>query len=134
MSYDELLDQAYSKVKKVKNNERFEIPKIEGHTQGSKTTLTNFSEVCKSLRRKPEHISKFLIKELGVPGKLEGDRLVLNKKISISNVNEKIPLYVKEFVICKECGKPDTELEKKDRFVFVHCLACGAKHSVRAKL
>ena len=35
---------------------------------------------------------------------------------------------------CKDCGKPDTELIKEDRFTFIHCLACGAKHSIRNKI
>ena len=41
---------------------------------------------------------------------------------------------MKEFVICKECGKPDTELKKENRLNFINCLACGAKHPVREKI
>jgi translation initiation factor 2 subunit 2 len=48
-------------------------------------------------------------------------------------INEKIQEYVAEFVICKECKKPDTELVKEDRLTFIHCLACGAKKSVSRK-
>ncbi|MEK6812055.1 MAG: translation initiation factor IF-2 subunit beta, partial [Nanoarchaeota archaeon] len=39
-----------------------------------------------------------------------------------------------EFVLCKECKKPDTELLREDRVTFIHCLACGAKHPVRSKI
>ena len=42
--------------------------------------------------------------------------------------------YAKEFVICKECGKPDTQIEKEDRLSFLHCLACGAKHPIHSKV
>jgi len=49
-------------------------------------------------------------------------------------INEKIEAYATEFVICPECKKPDTELLKQDQFLFLKCLACGAKHSVRAKI
>jgi translation initiation factor 2 subunit 2 len=51
-----------------------------------------------------------------------------------AKINQKVEQYVKEFVLCKECGKPDTELSKEDRMSFVKCLACGAKHSVRNKI
>ena len=43
-------------------------------------------------------------------------------------------VYTKEFVVCKECLKPDTEIIKDKAFTFVHCLACGAKHAVRSKI
>ncbi|MEJ2267632.1 MAG: translation initiation factor IF-2 subunit beta [Nanoarchaeota archaeon] len=134
-SYEQLLDEAYSKVKSVSGSgERFAIPKIEGHIEGKKTILTNFLQIASHLRRKPEHFQKFLLRELAASGQLEGDRLVLNNKVPSGKINQKIEDYVKEFVLCKECNKPDTELVKEDRLTFLHCLACGAKHSVRSKI
>jgi translation initiation factor 2 subunit 2 len=135
MDYEKLLDKAYEKVKTVKaNSSRFEIPKIQGHFEGKKTILTNFFQISSYLRRNPEHFQKFLLKELATSGQKEGERLVLNNKIQSTRINEKIESYVKEFVLCKECQKPDTELKKEDRLAFIHCLACGAKHSVRSKI
>ncbi len=133
--YEKLLDEAYTKVKLVESKgERFEIPPIEGHIEGKKTILTNFFNISSHIRRNPEHFQKFILKELATSGQKEGDRLVLNNKIPSSKVNSKIDQYVKEFVICKECGKPDTELKKENRLNFIHCLACGAKHPVRDKI
>lgn len=133
--YEKLLDSAYKKVKQIDtSSERFEIPKIEGHFEGKKTILTNFFQVASHLRRTPEHFQKFILKELAASGQKEGDRLILNMKVPSAKINTKIEQYAKEFVICKECGKPDTELMKEDRINFVHCLACGAKHPVRAKI
>ena len=133
--YEELLDSAYKEVKQVSSNgERFEIQKVEGHFEGKKTILTNFFQIASHLRRNPEHFQKFLLKELAAAGQKEGDRLVLNNKVPSAKINQKVEQYAKEFVICNECKKPDTELIKQDRFSFIHCLACGAKHSVRAKI
>ena len=134
-NYEALLNEAYTKVKQVQNTgERFEIPKIEGHFEGKKTILINFFQIASYIRRKPEHFQKFLMKELATSGQIEGERLVFNNKIPSAKVNAKIEEYIKEFVICKECGKPDTELLKEDRLMFIRCLACGAKHSVRGKI
>jgi translation initiation factor 2 subunit 2 len=134
-NYEEFLDEAYSKVKSVKGNgERFAIPKIEGHIEGKKTILTNFFQIASHIRRNPEHFQKFLLRELAASGQKEGDRLVLNIKVPSEKINQKIEDYVKEFVLCKECGKPDTELIKEDRLMFINCLACGAKHSIRSKI
>ena len=135
MTYEKLLEQAYSKVKQVKGTgERFEIPKVDGHYQGKKTILTNFFQIATHIRRKPEHFQKFLLRELATSGNTEGDKLILNNKIPREKIDQKIEQYVKEFVLCKECGKPDTEITKEDRLSFVRCLACGAKHSVRSKI
>ena len=133
--YEKLLEEAYEKVKVVEGKgDRFEIPPIEGHIEGKKTILTNFFNIASYIRRDPDHFQKFVLKELATSGQREGDRLVLNNKVPSSKINAKIDQYVKEFVICKECGKPDTELIKENRLSFMHCLACGAKHPVREKI
>ena len=75
-----------------------------------------------------------MLKELAASGQKEGDRLVLNKKVPSARINQKVEEYAKEFVLCKECKKPDTELIKEGRLTFIRCLACGAKHSVREKI
>ena len=129
-----MLEKAYKEVKPVKSSERFEIPKVKGLIEGNKTIITNFSQICSALRRQPEHLSKFLLRELATPGVLQKERLILSRKVSMERIDEKIASYVEEFVLCKECKKPDTELIKQDNFMFLHCLACGAKHPVRAKI
>ena len=134
-NYEKLLEEAYGKVKKVETSkQRFEIPKIEGHFEGKKTVLSNFFQIASYLRRDPEHFLKFMLKELAASGTRDGDRLILNIKVPSAKINQKIEEYVKEFVLCKECKKPDTELTKQDRLTFIHCLACGAKHPVRSKI
>lgn len=134
-SYEKLLEEAYGKIKKSEGNgERFEIPKVEGHFEGKKTIITNFSQILSTFRRNPDHLQKFLLKELAASGQKEGDRLILNIKVPSSRINQKLEEYANEFVICRECKKPDTELIRQDRITFIHCLACGAKHSVRSKI
>ena len=134
-SYEKLLDEAYQKVKPITHTgERFEIPKIEGHLEGTKTILTNLPQISSYLRRDQNHILKFILKELATSGAIKNNRLILQRKIPSQKINEKMEQYVKEFVLCRECKKPDTELIKDKGFMFIHCLACGAKHSVRAKI
>lgn len=135
MTYEDLLEKAFSKMpEKTQASERFEIPKAKSYIQGHKTVIDNFIQIASILRRKPEHLMKFLSRELAAPTQLVERKLILVGKIVGERINQKIEAYAKEFVLCKECGKPDTELVKKQRFLFVHCLACGAEHSVRAKI
>jgi len=133
-NYENLLEKAYKKVKLVETGERFEIPKVQGQIEGTKTIITNLNQIASQLRRSPEHLARFLQKDLASYGAIKADRFILQNKIPSSKINEKIEAYAKEFVICRECGKPDTELIKEGEFTFIKCFACGAKHSVRAKL
>jgi len=133
--YEKLLDSAYKDVKQIDvSGERFEIPKIEGHFQGKRTILSNFFQIATHLRRKPEHFQKFILKELAAHGQKDGDRLILNIKVPSTKLNSKVEQYVNEFVLCKECKKPDTQIMKEGRLTFLHCLACGAKHPIRSKI
>lgn len=134
MEYKQLLDKLYSEIKPIKASERFELPQVKGYVEGNKTILLNFAQICLTLRRDKKHVAKFLMRELATPGVLEKERLTLIRKLSSAAINDKIAEYVKEFVICPECKKPDTELRKEGRFLFLHCMACGAKHSVRTKI
>lgn len=134
-SYDELLDDVYAAVPEKKSTgERFEIPVFDSFTQGNKTVIKNFDEVCSKLRRKPEELAKYLFKELAVPGTVEGQRLVLATKVNPRLVNEKLVTFCELRVLCNECGKPDTHVEVGEgRSVSILvCEACGARRPVRS--
>jgi translation initiation factor 2 subunit 2 len=131
-SYDKMLESGMKNLpKSTSTGERFEMPKAQGHIQGNKTIVNNFSQIADQLRRKPEHVLKYLQRELATPGQIEDKRLVLGRKISSAQINEKIEKYAKSFVICKECGKPDTQLLKEGNVTMIKCTACGAKHPSR---
>jgi len=134
MEYDKLLDNAYKNIKKIETTERFEIPKARTQIQGNKTMIQNFLQICSAIRRDCQHLAKYLCKELATPVAVEKERAILNRRVSAMHIDGKIEAYVKEFVTCPECGKPDTELIKERGFLFIHCLACGAKHTVRVRI
>ncbi len=135
MDYEKLLERAESKIpKKMTEDTRFEIPKVKGHIEGSKTIVTNFGQITSTLRREPSHLLKYLLRELATPGNIDGQRLILGKKISSGVINEKIEKYASEFVICKDCKKPDSQLLKEGRVLMLKCMACGAKHPIMSKI
>ena len=48
--YEKLLNETYEKIKPISHSgERFEIPKIEGHIEGTKTILTNIPQIVSYL-------------------------------------------------------------------------------------
>jgi len=135
MNYEEMLKQAYSKLPERKiTSERFEIPKALGHIQGNKTVISNFSQICDIFNRSHDHLLKYLQRELATPAIIDGPRLVFGRKLSASLINNKIEQYCKEAVLCSECKKPDTKLEKENNVTIIKCMVCGAKHPVKTKI
>ncbi|MCK5449398.1 translation initiation factor IF-2 subunit beta [Candidatus Pacearchaeota archaeon] len=130
MDYESLLDNAYEKIEPVEESGRFEVLKVKGHHEGTKTIITNFGQVVSHVRRNPEHLMKFLNKELASSSEISGDRLILSRKLSSTDINDRIEKYVKRFVLCPKCKKPDTELESSGGKVFLKCLACGERYEV----
>ncbi|HDJ96581.1 MAG TPA: translation initiation factor IF-2 subunit beta [Candidatus Aenigmarchaeota archaeon] len=130
--YEEMLKEALQKIpERVLKESRLEIPKVSVVVVGNKTIINNFKEIVDALRRDKKHVAKFLFKELATPGTIEERRLILQTKLQRGIIEKKIEDYVKEFVICKVCGKPDTHLERERRITFLKCEACGAKEPVR---
>jgi translation initiation factor 2 subunit 2 len=133
MDYESLLNKAFDKLPKtVKTGERFVMPVAETGLQGNQTVIKNFSQICEFLGRDPKHLLKFLTKELATPANFDGTRANLQTKVQQGLIQKKLEAYVKEYVICKECTRPDTKLIKEDRISFLKCEACGAKISVKA--
>lgn len=135
MDYSELLKKAKKELpSESASHERFEIPKVRGHIQGNRTVVSNFGQIASTLNRETDHLLKYILKELATPGEFKNSFLIMGRKVSAAMINEKIEKYVREFVICKECKKPDTKLVKEEKIIFLKCQACGAKQPVQAKM
>lgn len=131
MDYESLLGRAKEKSSRSKDESRFQIPDPEIRKEGNKTIVENFSKITDKIRRKQGHVMKFLRRQLGVPGEVEGSRAVFNGAFTEKQVRNKINEYVDEFVLCPACQKADTELVKEERITKIKCEACGTKQAVR---
>lgn len=129
--YIELLKRARANISK-QETKRFEMPAAVAQVVGRQTAVKNFSDIAKTLRREAKHIAKYLFKELAVPGEIREGELYLQGKFSSMIINKRLEEYMKEFVLCHECSKPDTIVQKSDRFEFMKCEACGARRPLRA--
>ena len=135
MNYEALLKRAKENMpQSVAEKGRFELPKVRGHLEGNKTLVTNFPEITAKLRREPEHLQKYILKELATPGDLRGPNLILGSKISAGRINDKIKEYADEFVFCHQCGKPDTDIKKDGGQLALVCSVCGSRRQIRSKI
>ncbi len=131
--YHKLLERAEDLIPKdVKSESRFKLPPPDIRIQGNKTFFVNFKVIADKCERDQTHVLKYLSHELATSGILEGPQAVFTGKFSFAHMKNKLSSYVKEFVICSECGKPDTKLVKEQRMLFMKCSACGARHSMRS--
>ena len=130
--YEKLLQKAEQELpEKIVSSDRFVIEKVVGHIEGNKTVISNLKKIAKDISREPDHLLKYLLRELATPGKFEGERTIFGTKVSATALNKKIKKYVSEYVYCSECGKPDTKLIEEKGIIYLRCLACGSKKPVK---
>lgn len=133
--YDALLKRAKEQMpESALEIQRFEVPKVKGHLEGNKTIIINFLKIAQDLGRDPDHLLKFVLKELATPGTIRRGQLIIGTKVSAKRINEKVRQYATEFVLCTECGKPETKIVKEGQLAFLKCAACGAKKPVKARI
>jgi len=134
MDYESMLKKGIQALpEELSKGERFTVPKIKGHLQGNKTIISNMAQISSTIRRSTEIIVKYIEKQLATKGSIENTFVIFNTKLSANKINERIQQFTDQFVICKECGKPDTKLSRDTGVYFIKCSACGAKYSVNSK-
>lgn len=132
--YEELLDRAIEKLPDTETTDaRFVIPEPRLFSEGKATILDNFGNIADTLNRDPDHLMKYLTRELGTAGKIEGSRAVFQGRFTRTQLADNIQAYVDEYVMCSECGRPDTQLIRVDRVLILQCSACGAHRPVKKR-
>jgi translation initiation factor 2 subunit 2 len=130
-SYQALLERAREKLPPVRTGgERFQVPEPDVMTDGKNTVIRNFQEITGVLRREPPHVIGYLAKEFGCPGVLDLPRGVLKSRLTKDQIAQRIREYTQKYVICSECKRPDTHLQKDGRLTLLVCEACGAQRPV----
>ena len=131
--YDQLLQRAKQALPRaLSSGERFAIPEADIVVEGKTTILRNFEDIVAAINRDPQMVLTYLLRELGTAGAQEGRRVVFKGKVTAQQVADRVKAYVDAYVICSECGRPDTRLVKEGRVAILECDACGASRPVKA--
>lgn len=115
---------------------RYKMPavfgKIEGSGNGIKTAIPNITDVGTSLHRNPGEINKFFGTELGAQSRYtaDTDRAIVNGAHTDAVLQDLMHKYIEKFVLCPNCGLPETEYKIKSETIYQKCAACGAKEMV----
>lgn len=129
VDYDDQLERALEETPDVTDasGRRFDIPDPDVRQEGNATVYENFQSTLNHLNRDEDHVLKFLQDELGTSAQIdESGRARLTGEFRTERIQEAIDAYADEFVLCPECGLPDTRLERKQGALVLRCEACGA--------
>ena len=133
-NYDKLLDKAYEKIPdNVKKSKRFEIPKVEVRFESKNTYITNFFKIINTLNRDKNDFLGVFLKKAGTFGEIRGQQLFMKSIHKEQVLNRLIEYYTKTYVLCNICNKPDTEIQREGKRLFLKCGACGAREEIREK-
>ncbi len=130
--YDELLKKACAQMPEVSaKQERLELPRLFISTVGMRTIISNFSEIADVLDRDPQHVLKFLTREMATAATFHDSRAIFQGKFRGDSFERLLQRYMESFVTCPVCKRPDTKILKEKRLSFLVCNACGAKSSIK---
>ncbi|EEH19277.1 hypothetical protein PABG_01596 [Paracoccidioides brasiliensis Pb03] len=113
----------------------YKIPPPQCLREGNRRTIfANITDICKRMKRSEDHVMQFLFAELVTSGSVDGSRrLVIKGRFQQKQIENVLRRYIVEYVTCKTCRSPDTELNKgENRLYFVTCNSCGSRRSVTA--
>ena len=132
--YEKILDDAYEKIPdNVKSLSRFEIPTVEIRVESKNTYITNFNKIINILNRDRKHFIGIFLRKAGTMGEIRGQQLFLKGIHKEGSLNKLIEQYSKTYVLCDICNKPDTEIQREGKKLFLKCTACGAREEIREK-
>src|SRR3970040_2085365 len=67
--YEQLLKRAKAALPKaLSSGERFKVPEADIVVEGKTTILRNFEDICATIRRDPNQVLTYLLRELGTAG------------------------------------------------------------------
>ncbi|KAI8669206.1 EIF2B-5 domain-containing protein [Fusarium keratoplasticum] len=141
IGYSMLLQRFFSQLAQknpdhaISGTKSYKIPPPQCMREGNrKTVFANIADICKRMKRTEEHVTAYLFAELGTSGSVDGSRrLVIKGRFQQKQIENVVRKYIIEYVTCKTCKSPDTELNKgENRLYFITCNNCGSRRSVTA--
>jgi len=133
-NYEDLLEKAYEKIpENVKKSSRFETPKVELRIESRNTFITNFNRIISTLNRDRRHFLGIFLKSAGTMGEVRGQQLFLKGQYKEQVLNRLIENYTKTYVLCNICNKPDTQIQREGKKLYLKCTACGAREEIKEK-
>lgn len=113
-----------------KNIVKIPVPIISRTTTG--ILWKNFNDICNVLNRSKDHVSRYILVELGIESCSynKENHLVIKKHIKCQYFENILKKYIKNYVVCYCCKNINTSLNHKDGLDILNCCTCNAFRTV----
>ncbi|ORY70070.1 domain found in IF2B/IF5-domain-containing protein [Pseudomassariella vexata] len=103
--------------------------KVEGKGNGIKTVVVNLSNIAASLARPGSYVIKWFGLDLGAQTNIDppDDRWIINGAHEAEVLQKSLFTFIEKYVLCDDCGNPETDISIKDDVIRKDCKACGAR-------
>ena len=119
-------------------NYRYQMEPImvnyRGKNQGAKTLILNISIIAQQLERNVLELCEFFKHKYNTRINYDSDAKVCELKGTIMRdvLQDDLRLFIQEFIICNQCGLPETEyrIKKTSKKLRKKCRSCGFKQKL----
>jgi translation initiation factor 2 subunit 2 len=99
-NYDDLLKKACAQMPEVSaKHERLELPRIMIQTVGMRTIISNFKEIAQALDRDPQHLLKYLTREMATAATFQDSRAIFQGKFRSDSFERLLQRYLESYVV-----------------------------------
>ena len=96
-----------------------------------KIYIKNFADVCKSINRETEEVSRYVAIELKVQTSISIDgQLVIHGSYRKNEVQAIIVKYITNYVKCPACKSYNTIISKVQKVTYIKCDKCNASNAI----
>ena len=119
---------------------RYKMPqpicKIEGRGNGIKTAILNCATIARALQRSVDEIRKFIGYGLCTQTHNESanNRITINGEFTQREIQSQIFEFIERFVLCGDCGLPETVYRFSKHHLKYKCRSCGHRSPIDHKL
>lgn len=105
---------------------RYKRPVISKKLEKNFIKIVNIDEISSSLERCDNELCQWFKKRIGTNVRVEGGSLIINsKKGGVVELEDILEEFIEGYVICRECGNPETWYSPYKTRVLLICKACG---------
>lgn len=105
---------------------RYKMDKLIVTRQKNATCITNIKKVSKDIERNELMIIEHFKYKFNAPFTFKNDIVKTSKIIEYEDFEFALREFIEHFVLCKNCGLPETEYLNEGKNIYINCRACSA--------
>lgn len=104
---------------------RYKRKELEINKQKNKTSIINLEDVANNLKRETLSIIEFFKRKQGLSFSRKKGIFTTTKIVSKDELEKYLREYIEEYVLCKRCKFPETDLVVESDRLYAKCKCCS---------